>query len=111
MVMKDVPGGRARPGRRFSKMNQGMAQSTGRMLIRRMISQRRDEHHTPPENAISTLNALVLLSALASAFSALRMPTMIARITISPAELMAKEILETRLRAKDSKWEWSSGLS
>ena len=33
-----------------------------------------------------------------------------ARITISPAELMAKETLETRLRAKDSKWEWSSGL-
>lgn len=30
IVAREDPGGRARPGRRFSKINQGIAQSTGR---------------------------------------------------------------------------------
>lgn len=64
-----------------------------------------NEHHMPPENARSTLKALVLFSTLASDFKALRMPIMIARIKTSPAELIVNEILETRLRAKDSKLE------
>jgi hypothetical protein len=69
-----------------------------------------NEHHTPPENAISTLKALVLFSTLASDFKALRMPIMIARTKTSPAELIASEILETRLRAKDSKLKCASKL-
>ncbi len=71
---------------------------------------RESEHHTPPENARSTLKAFVLLSTLAFDFNALRMPIMIARIITSPAELMANEILETRLRAKDSKRKCASEL-
>ena len=62
-----------------------------------------NEHHTPPENARSTLKALVLFSTLAPDFKALRIPIMIARIKTSPAEFTTNEILETRLRAKDSK--------
>jgi hypothetical protein len=58
----------------------------------------------PPENARSTLKALVLFSTLASDFKALRMPIMTVRVKTSPAELIANEILETRLRAKDSKF-------
>ena len=42
------------------------------MCTHNSTSQRRNEHHTPPENAINTLNALVLLSALASAFRNLK---------------------------------------
>jgi hypothetical protein len=38
------------------------------------------------------------------------MPTMIARIKTSKAELTANEILAMRLRAKDSKRKCSSGL-
>jgi hypothetical protein len=70
----------------------------------------RNEHHMPPENATSTLKALVLFSTLASDFRALRMPIMITRIKTSPAELIANEILETRLRAKDSKLKCASKL-
>ena len=70
----------------------------------------RNEHNTPPHNARSTLNAFVLFSTLVSDFTALRMPYMIARIKIWTAELVANEILEMRLRAKDSKRKCSSML-
>ena len=75
-----------------------------------MKNRRGNEHHTPPENARSTLKALVLFSTLASDLTALRIPIMIARIKTSPAELIANEILETRLRAKDSKLRCASKL-
>ena len=63
---------------------------------------RRDARQTPPENAMSTLNALVLFSVLSSERSPLRMPTMTARMRISPAEHTAKETLEIRFRWRDS---------
>jgi hypothetical protein len=71
---------------------------------------RTDERHTPPENAINILKALVLFSTLASDFSALSIPTMTARITTSPTELTAKDTLEMRFRARDSKSACSSTL-
>ena len=51
---------------------------------------------TPPENAIKTLNAFVLFSVLSSDLTPFRMPTITARIRISPAEHTAKETLEMR---------------
>ena len=51
---------------------------------------------TPPENAIKTLNAFVLFSVLSSDLMPFRMPTITARIMISPAEHTAKETLEMR---------------
>jgi hypothetical protein len=47
-------------------------------------------HQTPPEKAISTLKALVLFSALWP----FKILTMTARIMISPAELMGKDIYD-----------------
>ena len=73
-------------------------------------NRRENEHHTPPEKARSTLKALVLFSTLASDFKALSIPIMIARIKTSPAELIANEIFETRLSAKDSKLKCASKL-
>lgn len=58
--------------------------------------------HTPPEKAMSTLKALVLFSVLSSDLSPLRMPTMIARTTISPAEHTAKDTLDILFRSSDS---------
>ena len=58
--------------------------------------------HTPPEKAMSTLNALVLFSVLSSELSPLRMPTMTARMRISPAEHTVNEMLEIRFRCRDS---------
>lgn len=57
---------------------------------------------TPPEKAMSALNAFVLFSVLASDFKPFRMPTMIARMIISPAEQTANETLDMRLRSIDS---------
>ena len=57
---------------------------------------------TPPENATRTLKALVLFSVLASLLMAFRIPTMIARMTISPAELTANEIFDIRFLWMDS---------
>ena len=51
---------------------------------------------TPPENAIKTLNAFVLFSVLSSDLMPFRIPTITARIMISPAEHTAKETLEMR---------------
>lgn len=67
-------------------------------------------HQTPPAKAINTLNAFVLFSVLSSDLRALRIPTMTARIKISPAEQTAKETLEMRFRWSDSNDAWSSGL-
>ena len=50
-----------------------------------------------------TLNALVLFSVLASDLIPLSIPTIIARMMISPAEQTAKEMFDMRLRAIDSK--------
>ena len=58
--------------------------------------------HTPPEKAMSTLNAFVLFSVLSSDFRPFRIPTMIARMMISPAEQTANETLEIRFRSMDS---------
>ena len=57
---------------------------------------------TPPENATRTLKALVLFSVLSSLLIPLRIPTMIASMTISPAELTVKDIFEMRFRSIDS---------
>ena len=57
---------------------------------------------TPPENAMSTLNALVLFSVLSSDLRPLRIPTMTARMMISPAEHTAKDTLDIRFLSSDS---------
>jgi len=57
---------------------------------------------TPPENAISALNVFVLFSALSDALRPLMMPIMRAKTMISPAEQIVNEMLDTRLRARDS---------
>lgn len=85
IVKRLVPGGSFRPGRRFSNTNQGIAQS----------------NHTPPEKAIRTLKAFVLFSVLSSDLRPLRIPTMIAKITISPAEQIAKDVFDMRLRESE----------
>ena len=59
---------------------------------------------------MSALNAFVLFSVLSSALIPLRIPTMIARITISPTEDTVNEMLETLFLAKDSKAACSSAL-
>jgi hypothetical protein len=106
IVAREYPGSRTKPGRRFSNINQGTAQALWvHQWIRCTIAynnRRGNEHHTPPENARSTLKAFVLFSTLLSDFTTLRMPIMIARIKTSPTELMVNEILEMQLRAKDS---------
>jgi hypothetical protein len=56
------------------------------------------------------LNALVLFSVLASDLTPLRMPTMIARTTISPSEQMVKDMLEMRFREREVSRVWSSML-
>lgn len=48
------------------------------------------------------LKAFVLFSTLASDFIPLRMPTITAKMMISPAEQTAKETFEMRFRATDS---------
>jgi hypothetical protein len=58
---------------------------------------------TPPEKAMITLKALVLFSVLSLDLRPFKMPIIIARTIISPAEQMANEILEIRLRIMDSK--------
>ena len=66
---------------------------------------------TPPENAIKTLNALVLFSVLSSDLTPFRMPAITASIKISPAEHTAKETLEMRFLWSDSKEACSSELN
>lgn len=90
IVSKLVPAGRLRPGRRFSRKNQGRAQSS----------------HAPPENAIRTLKALVLFSVLASDFMPLRMPTMMTRMKISPREQIVNDMLEMRFRESEVRRAW-----
>jgi hypothetical protein len=80
-------------------------------MHKRINDRRRSKPPTPPENARSTLKAFVLFSELVSGFTAFRMPIMIARIKTSPAEPMAKERLETRLRSTDSKQKCLSRLN
>ena len=58
--------------------------------------------HTPPEKAMSTLNAFVLFSVLSSDLRPFKMPTMMARTMISPAEHTAKEMLEILFLSSDS---------
>lgn len=58
--------------------------------------------HTPPENAISTLKAFVLFSTLASDLMPFKMPTMIAKMTISPTEQTANDMFDMRFLAMDS---------
>lgn len=71
-----------------------------------------DDHlrQTAPENAISTLNAFVLFSVLSSALIPSRIPTMIARIIISPTEETVNEMFETLFLDRDSKAACSSAL-
>lgn len=107
----EAPGGSANPGLRCSKKNQGMAHSTARnsQSCGPCLSSQYSRH-TPPEKAIKTLKPLVLFSVLWSDLRPLRIPTIIASITISPAEQTAKEMFDTRLRAIDSKCACSTGL-
>ena len=61
-----------------------------------------DPHQTPPENAIRTLKAFVLFSTLESDFRPFKMPTIIAKMTISPREHTVKEMLEILFLSIDS---------
>jgi len=67
-------------------------------------------HQTPPENAMITLKALVLFSVLSPDLRPFKIPIIIARIMISPAEQTANEILEMRFRIMDSKLACASSL-
>ena len=69
-----------------------------------------NSHHTPPVNAIKTLNARVLFSTLSSACRALKIPTITTRMSISPAEQTVKEMLEILFLWRDSKLACSSAL-
>ena len=69
-----------------------------------------DKRQTAPANAINMLKARVFFSALSSALTPLRIPIMIARMTISPAEEMAKDTFDIRLRESESSVRWSSKL-
>ena len=60
-------------------------------------------HQTPPENAVKTLKDRVLFAVLWSDFNALGMPTMIARMTTSPAEEIANATFKIRLRDREAK--------
>jgi hypothetical protein len=113
IVQKFVSGGQASPGLRCSKKNHGRAHITKRESDEFNETGRSSmhAHQTPPEKAINTLNALVLFSTLSSDFKPLRIPTMIARMTISPAEQMAKDMFEIRLRESEAKRLWSCKLS
>ena len=51
---------------------------------------------------MSTLNAFVLFSVLASDLRPFRMPTITARMMISPAEQTAKDTLEILFLSSDS---------
>jgi len=108
-----VPGGRSSPGRLFSNINHGRAQRTGShfpvqltIILIEWVSSRQ----TAPENAISTLNALVLFSVLSSECKPFRMPTITARMMISPAEQTANDMFEIRFLAREWKCPWSSCL-
>ena len=65
---------------------------------------------TPPEKAMSALNAFVLFSVLASDLRPLRIPTMTARMMISPAEETANETFEMRFLSMDSRFACASVL-
>lgn len=67
------------------------------------IDVRNNVRQTLPEKAMITLKALVLFSVLSPDLRPFNMPIIIARTTISPAEQIANEILEIRLRIMDSK--------
>jgi hypothetical protein len=67
-------------------------------------------HQTPPENAMITLKALVLFSVLSPDLRPFKIPIIIARTMISPAEQTANEILEMRFRIMDSKSACASSL-
>ena len=67
--------------------------------------------HTPPEKAMSTLNAFVLFSVLSSDLIAFSIPTMTTKMMISPAEQTAKETFDIRLRCSDSNSAWSLALA
>jgi hypothetical protein len=97
---KDPVGAFRRRTKEWHKALRDVDKVTARKYI--YINQQGDVRHMPPENAMSTLNALVLFSTLASDLSALRMPIMTRIMATSPAELMTNDILETRLRAMDS---------
>lgn len=100
--MRLVPGGSCRPGRLFSSINHGKAQSTvGQAGGPR--TEKHNIHQTPPENAIKTLNAFVLFSVLSSDRKPLRIPTITASIIISPAEHTVNEIFDIRFRASEVK--------
>ena len=105
MVSMEAPIGSASPGRRFSKKNHGRAQRTEKTFRQEdsgKASKDSNLRHTPPENAIRTLNALVLFSVLSSDFRPFKMPTMTARMMISPAEQTANEMLDILFLSIDS---------
>lgn len=115
MVRSEVPGGSVSPGRLFSKRNQGMAQSTmhtarSQSRVRSPMIRPSYAHHIPPAKAIKVLNALVLFSVLWSDLTAFKIPTMTARIMISPSEQTANETFDIRLRCRDSNSAWSPVL-
>ena len=56
----------------------------------------------PPEKASRILKARVLFSVVSSLLTAFKMPTIIAKIIISPTEQTVKEMLEIRFRDNDS---------
>ncbi len=112
-VSKDVAGGNVSPGRRFSRRNHGKAHSTNLNRVNQILSYRInwcDLRQTPPANAISTLNAFVLFSTLLSDLIPFRIPTITARIRISPAEQTANDIFEILFLSIDSRSAWSSAL-
>jgi len=65
----------------------------------------------PPEKAIRTLNAFVLFSVLSSDRRPFKIPTMTARIRISPAEHTKKDMLDNRFRDSEVKVVCSSRLT
>lgn len=112
IVHKVDPCGGSNPGRRFSRRNQGNAQSTGKRSGVKFILLHVGNylHQTPPEKAIKTLNAFVLLSVLCSECIPRSMPTITAKMINSPAEQIANETFEIRLREREWKRRCSSEL-
>ena len=105
IVSIEAPDGNESPGRRFSRKNHGRAHSTveGYRLELTIVSRPRNyAHHTPPEKAMRTLNALVLFSVLSSECRPFSMPTMMARMMISPAEQTANDTFEILFLSMDS---------
>ena len=69
-----------------------------------------DSRQMPPEKASRILKARVLFSVVSSLLTAFRMPTIIAKINISPIKETRAEMFKTRFRDNDSSWACSFSL-